>query len=104
MLNSDNFRDYAQSHTKDDTKDLEGVNFVSLLKHIRFFNYYKKINNDKLKFYTHYFNDYMFRGKNMFEYWANDKNPLFLLTWSIANDRGKEYMQARELTLKGNKN
>ena len=46
----------------------------------------------------------MFRGKNMFEYWANDKNPLFLLTWSIANDRGKEYMQARELTLKGNKN
>jgi len=104
MLNSDNFRDYAKSHTKDDTKDLEGVNFVSLLKHTRFFNYYKKINNDKLKFYTHYFNDYMFRGKNMFEYWANDKNPLFLLTWSIANGRGKEYMQARELTLKGNKN
>jgi len=104
MLNSDNFRDYAQSHTKDDTKDLKGVNFVSLLKHTRFFNYYKKINNDKLKFYTHYFNDYMFRGKNMFEYWANDKNPLFLLTWSIANNRGKEYMQARKLTLKGNKN
>lgn len=101
MLNSDSFRDYAQSYTKDDTQDLEGVNFISLLKHTRFFNYYKKINNDKLKFYTHYFNDYMFRGKNMFEYWANDKNPLFLLTWSIANGRGKEYMQARESTLRG---
>jgi hypothetical protein len=101
MLNSDDFRNYAQSYTKDDTQDLEGVNFISLLKHTRFFGYYKKINNDKLKFYTHYFNDYMFRGKNMFEYWANDKNPLFLLTWSIANGKGKEYIQARESTLKG---
>ena len=101
MLNSDHFRDYAQSFPKDETRDMEGVNFVSLLKHDRFFSFYGKINNDKLKFYTHYFNDYIFRGKNMFEYWANDKNPLFLLTWSIANGRGKEYMQARELTLKG---
>lgn len=100
MLNSDKFRDYAKSFPKDETRDLKGVNFVSLLKHDRFFGFFEKINNDKLKFYTHYFNDYIFRGKNMFEYWANDKNPLFLLTWSIANGRGKEYMKARELTLK----
>jgi len=101
MLNSDKFREYAQSFPKDETQELEGVNFISLLKHSRFFSYYGKINNNTLKFYTHYFNDYMFRGKNMFEYWANEKNPLFLLTWSIANGKGKEYMQARETTLKG---
>lgn len=101
MLNSDKFREYAQSFPKDETQELEGVNFISLLKHSRFFSYYGKINNNTLKFYTHYFNDYMFRGKNMFEYWANEKNTLFLLTWSIANGKGKEYMQARETTLKG---
>lgn len=95
MLNADKFRDYAQSYPKDDTQNLEGVNFISLLKHTRFFSYYGRINNDRLKFYTHYFNDYMFRGKNMFEYWANKNNPLFLLTWSIADGRGKEYIEAR---------
>lgn len=101
MLNSDKFREYAQSFPKDETQELEGVNFISLLKHSRFFSYYGKINNNTLKFYTHYFNDYMFRGKNMFEYWANEKNTLFLLTWSIANGKGKEYIKARETTLKG---
>jgi hypothetical protein len=100
MLNSDHFRDYAKSFPKDETRDLEGVNFVSILKHNRFFSFFGKINNDKLKFYTHYFDGYIFRGKNLFEYWANDKNPLFLLTWSIANGRGKEYIEARKLTLK----
>ena len=53
MLNSDHFRDYAQSFPKDETRDMEGVNFVSLLKHDRFFIFYGNINNDKLKFYTH---------------------------------------------------
>ena len=27
----------------------------------------------------------MFKGKNLYSYWANDNNPLFLLTVSIAN-------------------
>ena len=52
MLNSDHFRDYAQSFPKDETRDMEGVNFVSLLKHDRFFSFYGKINNDKLKFFV----------------------------------------------------
>jgi len=98
MLNSDDFRSYAKSYPNDETQDLEGVNFVSLLKHQRFFSYYGKINNNKIKFYTHYFNDYMFRGKNMFDFWANDKNPLFLLTWAVANGKGKEYIKAKEET------
>ena len=100
MLNSDEFRDYAKSYPNDDTKDLEGVNFVSLLKHERFFSYYGRINNDKVKFYNHYFNDYMFRGKNMFDYWANDKNPLFLLTWGVANNKGKDYINAKKEFIK----
>src|SRR5210317_2375963 len=100
MLNSDEFRNYAKCFPNDETQDLEGVNFISLLKHERFFAYYGRINNNKLKFYNHYFNDYMFRGKNMFDYWANDKNPLFLLTWGVANNKGKEYINAKKEFIK----
>jgi hypothetical protein len=28
----------------------------------------------------------MFKGKNLFSFWANENNPLFLLTWGIANN------------------
>ena len=27
----------------------------------------------------------MFKGQNLYSYWANENNPMFLLTWGIAN-------------------
>jgi hypothetical protein len=27
----------------------------------------------------------MFKGKNMYSYWANENNPLFLLTYGISS-------------------
>ena len=26
----------------------------------------------------------MFKGKNLYEFWANKNNPLFLSTWAVA--------------------
>ena len=94
-VNSDEFKDYAKSFPKDDTNSLDGINFVSLLKHERFYLFFKNINNDIVKFYTRYFEDYMFRGKNLFSYWSNENNPMFLLTWNIVDGKGKEYINAR---------
>jgi hypothetical protein len=91
IVKLEEFKNYAEGFKKDDTKNLEGINFVSLLKHERFYLFYNKLNTD-IKFYTHYFNDYMFRGKNLYEFWATSKNPMFLLTWGIAQGKGKDYL------------
>ena len=92
------FKEYVEQHPKDDTDELEGINFISILNNTRFFEYYGKVDDKNLTYYTKYFNDYMFRGKNLFEYWANENNPLFLLTWDIAEGNGKDYIEARNAT------
>jgi len=98
IVEEDSFKDYVKGHPHDDTDDLEGVNFISLLDNTRFFEYYGNVEEKNLTYYTKYFNDYMFRGKNLFEYWANENNPLFLLTWDIAQGNGKDYIEARNAT------
>lgn len=94
-INEPKFKEYAESFTHDDTDELEGVNFISVLKNTRFFEFYKHVKKDDLKFYTKYFNEYMFRGKNMYSYWANANNPMFLLTRETVAGRHKDYMTAR---------
>ena len=97
IVNNNEFTNYVKSFPRDENKELNGINFISLLKREEFFLFYsKKAEDKKLKYFVNYFDDYMFKGKNLFEYWANEKNPLFLLTWATANGKGKEYIQARE--------
>jgi hypothetical protein len=94
-LKSDEFRNYAKSFPKDDTKDLKGVNFLSILKHENFYLFYNKLNSN-IKFYTHYFDDYMFRGKNLFSFWNNKNNLLFLLTLAVSQGKGNEFITAKQ--------
>jgi hypothetical protein len=77
-------QNFVKSHKEDNTKDLKGINFVELLKHEEFFDFYTNIDDKDLTYYKHYFNDYMFKGRSLFDFWANTNNPLFLLTWGIA--------------------
>lgn len=98
---SDTFNDFVNQFEKDDTDDATGINFVSLLKHEDTFSLYEVIDKKSLKYYTKYFNDYMFKGKNLYTYWANENNPLFLLTFSIAegNITSDEYNAAMRTEL-----
>jgi hypothetical protein len=72
-------------HKIDNTTSLEGVNFVSLLKNQDFYEFYEKMITEP-KYYSGYFNEYMYKGKNLYSYWANENNPMFLLTFAIANN------------------
>ena len=90
------FKDYVEDHPKDETNDLEGVNFISILKNTRFFEYYGKVDEKNLTYYPKYFKEYMFRGKNLFEYWAHENNPMFLLTWDTVRGNHKDYIKAKE--------
>jgi len=83
-VESDELKDYVKAFPKDDTKDLTGINFVSLLKHERFYLFYANVIEHHKTYYKSYFNEYMFKGNNLFSYWANVNNPMFLLTSAIA--------------------
>lgn len=102
IVNDPTFSEFVDNFEKDDSDTLVGVNFISLLKHPQFYNFYGNIKNEDLRYYTHYFNDYMFKGKNMYSYWANDNNPMFLLTYGISEGliKSEDYNKAKEQTLK----
>jgi hypothetical protein len=77
----------------DETNDIVGINFVSLLKHEEFYDFYLIVDLKTLKFYKNYFEQYMFKGQNLFSYWATPVNPMFILTWGLASGASEEVMQ-----------
>lgn len=97
----------AMSFPKDDTDNVEGINWVSLLKNVEFYDFYIKTDMSKLKFYTRYFNDYMFKGQNLYTFWATENNPMFLLAWGIMTgevtpENFKQVMEASHKELEEN--
>ena len=97
ILEDDSIKNYVTEFPEDNTNDLTGVNFVSILKHEEFYSWFDKTDDKTLKYYSKYFNDYMFKGKSLYTFWANDNNPMFLLTWGIASGKIKptEYHDAK---------
>lgn len=69
----------------EDDGDMKGVNFVSLLKRDSLYSLLEKTEPDNLRYYPKFFNEYIFKGKNLFSYWANRNNPMFILTHSMAS-------------------
>jgi hypothetical protein len=91
----------TEEHDINDTTDLTGINFVSLLKNENFYSFYETTTSEP-KYYSGYFNEYMFKGKNMYGFWANENNPMFLLTQAIAsgNLNTEEYIDCVRNTQK----
>lgn len=105
IINSEDTKNFAESFPKDETDDITGVNFISLLKHEDFYTLYSKVDKSSLKFYTKYFNEYMFKGKNLYSFWANKNNPMFLLTFAIGNGlNSQDYIKAKQETIQGMQN
>ncbi len=106
IINAEETKQFAESFPLDETQDIIGVNFISLLKHPEFYSLYRKIDQSKLKFYKNYFNEYMFKGKNMYSFWATENNPLFLLTFGIGSGdlTTEQYVEARNQSIQGLEN
>jgi hypothetical protein len=45
----------------------------------------------------------MFKGKNLYSYWANINNPMFLLTFGIGSGdvTTEQYVEARNQSIQG---
>lgn len=82
-INDKGAKDWVASHKEDPTSSLKGVNFVNLLKHIKFNDIFDNMIEEPV-YFSSYFNDYIFKGKNLFHYWANSNNYMFLSTTAVA--------------------
>lgn len=102
MYMIDEFKPFVENYELNETNSTEGINFVSLLKHPECYVLYESINENNLKFYKSYFTEYMFKGKNLYSFWANNNNPMFLLTFGIAENlfTSNEYIEAQKNTIK----
>lgn len=91
-VNSDTFKKDIESREHKSCDDL-GHNFVNFFKYRDFNLLFENIKSAELFFYEDFFKEYMFKGKNLYYYWANDNNPLFLMTWGIANGLAEKYFE-----------
>jgi hypothetical protein len=92
----DEFKEFAKSRPVKEIDASKGINFVSLLKHEEFFNFYQNWNDQKSFYIDEYFNDYIFKGKNLYSFWANENNPMFLLTWGVSSGYMENYINTVE--------
>ena len=101
-INSPELKDFVTAHPINETSTAEGINFVSLLKNDKFYDFYAKVDSGNLQFYKNYFDLTMFKGANLYSYWANGANPMFLLTYGVAQGLVKpdEYVEAKNTSLK----
>lgn len=100
-INSEKMREWVESHPVAENEETVGINFVSLLKHPVFYEYYQKVDTRNLKYYPKFFNEYVFKGNNIYSYWANENNPMFLLTYGIASGdiKPEEYIEAKKTSI-----
>lgn len=82
-VESKTFKNYVEDREHKNCDEL-GLNFVNLIKYDDFNLLFESINQDSLFFYEDFFKEYIFKGKNLYHYWAIENNPMFLLTWGIS--------------------
>lgn len=91
-LDLENIQEFIQTAPRDSTDTLVGVNFVSLLKYEEIYSFIIETNLEDCVYFEKYFNEYMFKGRNLYAYWANENNPVFLTTWGVATGARQEIL------------
>jgi hypothetical protein len=82
-INDNTYKEHIKASSVYDKNFVIGVNFVSLLKYEDFYDFFTTVDPNNFKYHEVYFDDYIFKGKNLYHYWANTSNPVFLMTWAI---------------------
>jgi hypothetical protein len=84
-IDSKETKDYVEGFNSGDCSTL-GLNFVNLFSIENLGLVYQNIDENSLLYYPEFFNDYMFKGNSLYYYWANENNPMFIMTWGIVNN------------------
>ena len=100
-VQEDSFKEFVKQQPEERFDIIKGMNFVHVFKYTDFFMFYDKLESKNLKFMPQLFDEYIFKGKNLYSYWANENNPMFLLTWGIASGElsASDYLEAKKNTI-----
>lgn len=92
-INHPEYAKWIEDLPVDEDDSREGINFVSLLKHRTTYALLGETKDDNAMYNPTFFNESIFKGNNLFFYWAHENNPLFLLWNAITTGElsGKEY-------------
>jgi hypothetical protein len=82
-INDEAAKQEVRNYPEDPTDSVQGINWVSLLKNQEFFYFYQILDVSNLRYYSRYFSENMFKGRNLYSFWATEQNPMFLITWGI---------------------
>jgi hypothetical protein len=101
VIESPELKEFVLTHPINEDKTIVGINFVSLLKHEYFYKFFERIDQSKLQVYKNYYDQNMFKGNSLYSYWANENNPMFLLTKAIAEASisPEDYNSAKKQTI-----
>jgi len=80
------FKDYIEKFPVVDDEDYSGINFISILKDGQFISLLLNSNQENFKFYENFYKKNIYKGKNLFDFWANEKNMLFVITFNLAEN------------------
>lgn len=89
-VESPKMKSFVESHEKSRYDNNTGINFVQLLNEPLFYEFYRKVDKNNLKYFPTYFNDRIFNGKPLYEYWANRNNPLFMVNLGVLTNWGQD--------------
>ena len=100
-INDESMQNWVKQFPEDDTTETKGINFVSLLSNSELYRIFEKVNQSELKYYSSYFEKYMFKGQNLFSFWANENNPMFIINNGIASGSldNTEHFNAQNKTI-----
>lgn len=101
VINLPEFKDFVMAHPINEDNTTVGINFVSLLKHEYFYKFFEVIDQSKLQVYKAYYDQNMFKGNSLYSFWANENNPMFIITKAIAEGSTSpdDYIAAKQETI-----
>ena len=102
IVQDQKMQDYAKSYPHYETDVIKGINYVQLLKYEQFYTLYEKHDKTNLKFMPGIFDGPVFKGKELYRFWANENNPMFMLTYGISSNSidKNEYIEAKKASIK----
>lgn len=86
IVESDDMNHAVAGFPEDDTNDMIGINFVNLFEHPLFPMVFQNIDWSIVKNYTRYFNDYMYKGHNLFSFWGSPNNDVHVMTMALIDE------------------
>ena len=84
-INNKELREWVETFPEKTVEGDKGINFIQLLKYPEIFDLISRAELTKVSFYPKYFKEYIFKRKALYDYWASEVNPLFLLTWGVSS-------------------